>query len=74
MPAQEFLQSHYLAAFSKLAERLRDMACVVGYDVMNEPSRGYIGWRNLFSSANYRYWITPSPVQAMFLGSGLPQR
>jgi len=74
LPAQEFLQTRYLAAFSKLAERLRDLDCVVGYEVMNEPSRGYIGWRNLYSSQQYRYWPTPSPAQAMFLGSGFPQR
>lgn len=72
--AQEFLQTQYIGAFSKLAERLRDVECVVGYEVMNEPSRGYIGWRNLFSSQQYRYWITPSPMQGMFLGSGFPQR
>ena len=74
MPAQEFLQQQYIAAFSKLAERLRDVDCVVGYDVMNEPSRGYIGWRNLYSSAQYRYWPTPSPLQGMLLGAGFPQR
>lgn len=74
MPARDFFQSHYIAAFSKLAERLRDVDCVVGYDVMNEPSRGYIGWRNLNSAAQYRYWITPGPAQAMFLGAGFPQR
>jgi hypothetical protein len=74
IPAQEFLQSQYIAAISKLAERLRDVNCVVGYEVMNEPSRGYIGWRNLFSSAQYRYWITPSPMQGMWLGAGFPQR
>ncbi len=74
MRVQEFLQSHYLDAISKLAERLRDVDCVVGYDVMNEPSRGYIGWRNLWSSEQYRYWPTPSPLQGMLLGSGIPQR
>ncbi len=74
LPAQEFLQTHYIAAFVKLAERLRGLACVVGYETMNEPSRGYIGWRNLYSSQQYRYWPTPSPAQAMFLGSGFPQR
>lgn len=74
IPAQEFLQQQYIAAFSKLADRLRDVECVVGYEVMNEPSRGYIGWRNLLSSEQYRYWPTPSPLQGMLLGAGIPQR
>jgi hypothetical protein len=74
VPAQEFLQQCYIAAFSKLAECLRDVECVVGYEVMNEPSRGYIGWRNLASPGQYRYWPTPSPLQGMLLGAGYPQR
>ncbi len=72
--AQEFLQKHYLEAFSQLARRLSDLPCVVGYEVMNEPSRGYIGWRNLKSAGQFRYWATPSPYQAMLLGAGFPQR
>lgn len=72
--AQEFLQQHYLGAISQLAVRLREMPNVVGYEVMNEPSRGYIGWKNLKSSGQFRYWPTPSPYQGMLLGAGLPQR
>lgn len=74
MPAQEFLQQHYLGAFTHLAANLRDLDCVVGYEVMNEPSRGYIGWKNLRSSGQFRYWPTPSPYQGMLLGAGYPQR
>lgn len=74
VPAQEFLQKHYLGAFSQLACRLRDVPCVVGYEVMNEPSRGYIGWQNLKSAGQFRYWPTPSPYQGMLLGAGYPQR
>lgn len=74
VPAQEFLQQHYLNAFSQLVMRLRDVPHVVGYEVMNEPSRGYIGWKNLRSSGQFKYWPTPSPYQAMLLGSGYPQR
>ena len=74
VPAQEFLQQHYLNAFAQVAKRLRDTPHVVGYEVMNEPSRGYIGWKNLRSAGQFRYWPTPSPYQAMLLGSGYPQR
>lgn len=74
MPAQEFLQTHYLDAFVQVARRMRDLPHVVGYEVMNEPSRGYIGWKNLWSAGQFRYWPTPSPYQAMLLGAGFPQR
>src|SRR5262245_48261411 len=46
-PAQEFLQRHYIGAIQRLAERLRDLPHVVGYDTLNEPSRGYLGWPDL---------------------------
>lgn len=74
VPVQDYLQQHYFDAFAQVATRLKDMPFVVGYDAMNEPSRGYIGWENLRSSGQFRYWPTPSPYQGMLLGSGLPQR
>lgn len=74
IPAQEFLQQHYLDAFRQLARHLQDVACVVGYEPMNEPSRGYIGWKNLKSSQQYRYWRTPTPFASMLLGAGYSQR
>ncbi len=45
--AQEFLQRHYIAAIQQVAMRLKDLSNVVGYDTLNEPLRGYIGWRDL---------------------------
>lgn len=74
VPAQEYLQQHYIDAFSQLALRLSDVPSVLGYEVMNEPSRGYIGWSNLRSAGQFRYWPTPNPFQGMLLGSGYPQR
>lgn len=74
IPAQDYLQQHYINAFSQLARRVHDIPCVVGYEVMNEPSRGYVGWKNLRSAGQFRYWPTPSPYQGMLLGSGYPQR
>jgi hypothetical protein len=73
-PAQEFLQRHYTDAFVELARALNGLDCVAGYEVMNEPSRGWIGWRNLHSAGQFRYWFTPSPFQAMLLGDGFMQR
>jgi hypothetical protein len=74
VPAQEFLQGHFLGAFGQLARRLRETSCVVGYEPMNEPSRGYIGWTNLRSAGQFRYWPTPGPYKGMLLGAGYPQR
>jgi hypothetical protein len=73
-PIQDYLQSHYLAAMQKVAERLKDLPNVVGYDTFNEPIPGYIGWPDL----NRRHGVlqtglSPTPYQSMLLGAGLPQ-
>ncbi|MCB9741196.1 MAG: cellulase family glycosylhydrolase [Alphaproteobacteria bacterium] len=41
--ASSYLQGHFLAAVRALAERLVHLPNVVGFDVLNEPSRGWIG-------------------------------
>jgi hypothetical protein len=70
-PVQEFLQHHYLEAIAQLAQRLRGLRQVIGYDTLNEPSAGYIGWRDLTAApAPLRLGTAPSPFEAMQLGEG----
>ena len=45
-PVQEFLQRHFIAAIQQVALRLQDLPHVVGYDPLNEPLPGYIGWKD----------------------------
>jgi hypothetical protein len=71
---QEFLQRHYLDAIAQIAMRLRGLPNVVGYDTMNEPWPGYIGWRDLNAHDGLlQLGDSPSPFQAMLLGAGFPQ-
>ncbi|OGO65103.1 MAG: hypothetical protein A2030_08525 [Chloroflexi bacterium RBG_19FT_COMBO_50_10] len=73
-PAQEYLQRHYFNAIRQLALRLCDQPHVLGYDTMNEPSSGYIGWKDLNSAGEpINLDVTPTPYQSMLLGAGLPQ-
>ena len=72
-PAQEFLQRHYTNAMVQVALRLKDLPNVVGYDTMNEPSPGFIGWADLNSGGALRLGECPTPFQAMLLGAGFPQ-
>lgn len=37
------LQDHYIGALAALARRFRDDSTVLGYEVMNEPSPGFLG-------------------------------
>lgn len=70
-PAQDYLQRHYINAIAQVAERLKDMPHVIGYDTMNEPSRGYIGHENLYHiETQVLVGDIPSPFQSMLLGMG----
>jgi hypothetical protein len=71
---QEFLQRHYINAIKQIAMRLKDLPNVVGYDTLNEPSPGFIGWADLNSTGGMlRLGESPTPFQAMLLGAGFPQ-
>jgi hypothetical protein len=71
---QAYLQRHYINAVKQIAERLKGMPHVIGYDTMNEPSEGYIGWVDLRGTGGLlRMGATPSPFQSMLLGAGIPQ-
>ncbi len=74
-PVQEFLQRHYLEAVKQVARRLKGLPHVVGYDTLNEPSPGFIGWPDLgaLSGGLLRLGDSPTPFQAMLLGAGIPQ-
>ena len=77
LPAQEFLQQHYFDAVKQVTARLKDRPNVIGYDIMNEPNPGYIGWEDLSSNGEPQWGIhmgdMPTPYQQMLLGSGFPQ-
>ncbi len=73
-PIQGYLQRHYLAAIQQVARRLAGLPNVVGYDTLNEPLPGYIGWCDLHAAGGtVLMGACPSPFQAMLLGAGVPQ-
>lgn len=73
-PIQEFLQRHYIGAIRQLAMRLKDQPNVLGYDTMNEPSCGYIGWEDLNTAGGLlTLGDVPTPYQSMLLGEGFTQ-
>jgi hypothetical protein len=73
-PIQEYLQRHYIQAIQQVAIRLKDFPHVSGYDSMNEPLAGYIGWKDLHAPGGMiQLGDSPSPWQSMLLGAGIPQ-
>ena len=75
-PVQDYLQRHYIAAVTALAERLKGLSNVVGYGTMNEPSAGYIGVSgpDAVPNADFKQGAAPDLLQSMVLGAGYSQR
>ncbi len=72
--AQAYLQDHYIGAVKEVAKRVRDLPNVVGFDTLNEPSAGLIGMDDLRARAGLlAKGPSPTALQAMVLGAGLPQ-
>ncbi|KAH9930851.1 glycoside hydrolase [Fomitopsis serialis] len=80
---QEYLQSHYVAAFGALADRIRDAGdlldeCVIGWDSMNEPYEGFCGYDDLNTvptkqTSTLKKGTYPTPAQSLRLGMGQAQ-
>jgi len=71
---QDYLQNHYINALLQVANKIKDLPNVAGFELMNEPSAGYIGIENIEEA--YHTDIlgdAPTPYQGMLLGAGLPQ-
>ncbi|KAI0044121.1 glycoside hydrolase family 5 protein [Auriscalpium vulgare] len=83
MNIQDYLQKHYIEAFGQLADRIRDAGdlledCVVGWDSMNEPAEGFVGYPDLNSlpdhqTSTLKKGPTPTPAQSLRLGMGQAQ-
>ncbi len=73
-PIQDYLQNHYIKAIVKVAETLKDLPNIIGFEVMNEPSAGYIGVKDLSQPfGNEIIGDAPTPWQGMILAEGFPQ-
>ncbi|GAA5851965.1 hypothetical protein JCM8547_000111 [Rhodosporidiobolus lusitaniae] len=72
---QTFLQESMAEAFGRLAEKLKDCEAVVGFEVINEPHRGYIELLSPYSwdfNTDLAIGYFPSAAQSWALGSGHP--
>ena len=73
IPAQDYLQSHYIAAIKQIATRLKGLPQVIGYDSLNEPSDGWIGLTDLSQQISDSVMgESPTPFQSMLLADGIP--
>lgn len=74
-PAQDFLQEHYINAVKQVACRLKEFPHVLGYDTLNEPSPGFIGYPDLnqIGAQSGSSGALPTLYQGMLLAAGFPQ-
>ncbi|KAL1947164.1 hypothetical protein VTO73DRAFT_14125 [Trametes versicolor] len=80
---QDYLQSHFIAAFAQLADRIRNAGdlleeCVIGWDSMNEPYEGFCGYADLNTvptkqGSTLKKGSFPTPAQSLRLGVGRAQ-
>ncbi|EKX40372.1 hypothetical protein GUITHDRAFT_48709, partial [Guillardia theta CCMP2712] len=68
---QDWLQEHYIRAMVALAETLRDEPNVLGFDTLNEPNLGMIGWEDVRRKSAYlKHGWCASWFESFQLGEG----
>jgi hypothetical protein len=74
IPIQDYLQNHYLGSIRKVAQKLKGLDCVIGYDIFNELQHGYVEVMDLSKPyGELDFGVCPTPWQSILLGSGFPQ-
>ena len=75
---QDFLEDHFVDSCKHLAQRLHEAGdieneVVIGWESMNEPNRGLVGWPDLSiipSEQKLQKGTSPTAWQAILTGSG----
>lgn len=71
---QDYLQEHYIDSILQVVERLKKYDHVIGYDSLNEPSNGWIGYEDLReNTGQLKLGEMPTPWQSILLGDGRTQ-
>jgi len=75
VPVQQFLQDAFLDMWETVIKSVGDIEAVVGFQLMNEPHRGYIGLPSLHGFDYYtdlHLSHVPSAFQSFMLAAGYP--
>jgi hypothetical protein len=71
MNIQDYFQTHYFAAYRRVAILLAAESNVIGFDSMNEPNLGMIGWNDLSKESVFlRQGPSPTFFESFQLGDG----
>ncbi|KAJ7614127.1 glycoside hydrolase [Roridomyces roridus] len=75
VPVQQYLQNAFLDMSEALVKAVGDLDAVIGFEMMNEPHRGYIDLKSLHEfdyNTDLHLAYIPSPFQSFQLGAGHP--
>jgi len=56
-PAQDYLQRHFCAMLGKVAETLKGCDNVLGFDLLNEPSVGFVGIKDMCDISDNQFYV-----------------
>ena len=70
VPAQDYLQTHYINAIKQVALKLKGLPNVIGFDTFNEPTTGYISLSRLDTVGFLKNGIMPTYFESMVAGAG----
>ncbi|KAI0922589.1 hypothetical protein AcV5_009520 [Taiwanofungus camphoratus] len=72
---QEFLQTSFLNAWEAVAKTVGDLEGVLGFEIMNEPHRGYVELQSMHAfdyNTDLHLGHVPTAFQSFMLGAGHP--
>ncbi|KZT08198.1 glycoside hydrolase family 5 protein [Laetiporus sulphureus 93-53] len=72
---QVFLQTAYLNMWEVVAKAVGDLEAVLGFEIMNEPHRGYIELKSMHAfdyNTDLHLGHVPTAFQSFMLGAGYP--
>ncbi|MBN1329891.1 MAG: cellulase family glycosylhydrolase [Candidatus Heimdallarchaeota archaeon] len=69
---QDYLQDQYLKAINEVLKITKDLPYVIGYDIWNEPNKGFIGKSDLRESYNLAWGLRFSGFETIATAGGYP--
>ncbi|HUT82232.1 MAG TPA: cellulase family glycosylhydrolase [Candidatus Bathyarchaeia archaeon] len=69
---QDYLQSHYFNAINEVVKLTKDLPYIIGYDIWNEPNKGYIGKKDLRESYDLAWGLRFTGFEAFATAGGYP--
>ncbi|KAI0649639.1 glycoside hydrolase [Trametes meyenii] len=72
---QQFLQDSFLNMWERVARTVGDLEAVLGFEIMNEPHRGYVELQSMHAfdyNTDLHLGHVPTAFQSFMLGAGHP--